>query len=173
MNAKIILFVFTFLYLTVASAQTKWKNIETDQYKISYPGDWSKTKNGYMNTELFIFSQADSDSDNFRENVNLIIQNLHGLNMTMDKFVEISEQQVKTMFTDAKIIVSERLKNNNIPYHRLVYQARQGKFQLKFVQYFFIFKQKAFILTFTSEKAQFDNYYPVAKKILNSFRIKR
>jgi hypothetical protein len=110
--------------------------------------------------------------DGFRENVNLLIQNLAGLNINLDKFVEISQEQIKTMITNGKLLESRRLNANGKTFHKIIYTGEQGILKFKFMQYYWVEHERAYILTFTSEAGQFDLYRDTGEKILNSFRFK-
>lgn len=48
-----------------------------------------------MGTSLIILSPLESEKDTFRENVNLLIQDLTGLDIGLDQYTKISEDQMK------------------------------------------------------------------------------
>jgi len=122
-----------------------------------------------MTPTFFLFSPLSTTQDKFKENVNLVIQDLRNQNMDMDKFVRISEEQIKTMITDGEILESKRMNQNGIDFHRVVFTGRQGLFNLKYEQYYFIEKEKAYILTLTCEAAEFEKYRETGEKIMSSF----
>lgn len=152
--------------------QTKdWNTIEKDNYSINYPKDWELNESGQMGTSFILFSPLTSEKDQFKENVNLLVQDLTGHNLDLDGYVEISEGQIKTMITNGKIIESKRVTNQSLNYHKVIYTGKQGGFNLKFEQYYWVVGDKAFVLTLTCEETQFDNYKLKGKKILNSFKL--
>ena len=104
--------------------------------------------------------------------MNLMIQDLAGNNVDLKQFVEISENQIKTMITDAYIISSDRIKKNGVEYQKLIYTGVQGVYSLKFEQYYWVKDGKAYILTLTCEEDEYDNYKVVGEKMMNSFKIK-
>lgn len=181
---KIQLLGLTFLFLSlvacgqIAQKNTEkeikngWKELNETNYSIQYPDNWDMDKSGQMGTSFFIFSKQSSPQDQFRENVNLIIQNLHGQNISLDKFVEISEGQIKTIISNGNIIESKRLRENENEFQRVIYTGDQGIYKLKFVQYYFIKNEEAYILTLSCELNQFDSYKLTGEKILSSFRLK-
>jgi hypothetical protein len=122
-----------------------------------------------MGTSFVLFSQQSSEQDQFKENVNLIIQDLSEYDLDLDKYVEISEGQIKTMITDGKIIESKRNTRNALDFQKVVYTGKQGVLNLKFEQYYWVEDEKAYVLTFTAEENQFDAYKTTGEKILNSF----
>ncbi len=152
---------------------SNWKTLKESNYSIQYPDNWDLNQVGQMGTKFILFSQLDSSNDNFRENVNLIIQDLSGKNIDLDKYVEITEGQVKTMISNSSLIESKREKNNNGEFHKMVYTGDQGVFHLTFEQYFWVINDKAYVLTFTSEQNKFSSYKSIGEQILNSFLLSK
>lgn len=149
-----------------------WETLTEDNYSIKYPENWELNKSGQMGTNFILFSPLTSDQDQFKENVNLLIQDLTGHNLDLNKYVEISEGQVKTILTDGNIIESERISNGDLNYHKLIYTCKQGICKLKFEQYFWVIENKAYVLTLTTEVEQFNSFQKIGERILNSFEIR-
>jgi len=152
--------------------QNGWKVLDQKEYTIQYPDNWELNTSGQMGTTFMLLSTKSSEQDQFRENVNLIIQDVSGQNINLDKYVEISEGQIKTMITDGNIIESKRLNFNRFNFHKEIYTGKQGIFNLKIEQYYWVERQKAYILTLTCEVNEFDKYKEPGEKILNSFKLK-
>lgn len=149
-----------------------WKSIDEDEFEISHPSNWEVNSSGQMGTSFILFSPLSNESDKFKENVNLLIQDLTGYELNLDHYVEISEGQIKTMVSEGQIISSERKNKDNKEYQKIIYVGKQGSYDFKFEQYYWVISNQAFVLTFTSEKEEFDKYQDIGEKILNSFRIK-
>jgi hypothetical protein len=79
--------------------------------------------------------------------------------------------QVKTMIVNGEILESKRQNINGVNFHKMIFTGKQGIYNLKFEQYYFIEKGKAFILTLTCEINEFEKYKETGEKILNSFKI--
>jgi len=148
-----------------------WKTINENNYTIQYPDSFGLDKTGQMGTTFILLSKQISQQDMFRENVNLMIQDLTGKKIGLDKYVEISEGQIKTMLQSGKIIESNRIKTGNSEFHKILFTGVQGQNKLKFEQYYWVIKERAYVLTLTCEIDQFDKYKDVGEKILNSFKI--
>lgn len=155
-----------------ANSNTQWKTLSNNQYAIQYPANWELNQSGQMGSSFILFSPLESAQDSFKENINLIIQDLAGYNVDLNQYTQISEEQIKTMLQNASILESKRLKNTNGEYQKMVYTATQNNYRLKFLQYYWVAKQKAYILTFTAEQNKYDTYLNTAEKIFNSFKIK-
>lgn len=151
----------------------EWKTLDESNYSIQYPPAWELNRSGQMGTSFVLFSPLESGNDKFKENINLIIQDLTGLSINLDKFNEISERQIKTMITNSVLIESKRIKSGNDEYHKVIYSGDQGVFHLQFEQYYWVINNKAFVLTFTSEKKKYDDFKETGEKILNSFMLKK
>lgn len=149
-----------------------WKALNETDYSIQYPDSFELDKSGQMGLSFILLSRQTSDQDLFRENINLLVQNLGGHNVNLDKYVEISIDQLNTVITDGKLLDSRRLKGDGSEYHQVVFSGKQGQFDLKWQQLYWIRNNKAYVLTLTCEASQYDNYVDIGKKVLNTFRIK-
>ena len=172
---KKLLFISTLILATCLSAfaqDSGWKELSRKDYSIQYPANWDSDESGQMGTSFILFSPPSSAKDKFRENVNLLIQDLSGYDMDLDAYVELSESQIKTMVTDGKII--ESVRNTAAPHHfqKMIYTGTQGIFKVKFEQYYWVIEDEAIILTLTCEAKEFKDFKDTGEKILNSFKLK-
>ncbi|MEI6349408.1 MAG: hypothetical protein WCP69_15795 [Bacteroidota bacterium] len=157
---------------TENETQNGWKALNESSYSIQYPENWELDKSGKMGTSLVLLSKLSSPQDKFRDNVNLLIQDLQGQNINLDKYVEISEGQIKTMVVNGNLIESKRLSENGSEFQKIIYTGDQGAFKLKYEQFYWIKNGKAYVLTLTCEFEEFETYKVTGEKILNSFRLK-
>jgi hypothetical protein len=156
-----------------AQINSDWKALERSNYSIQYPSTWELNQSGQMGTSFILFSLLESEQDKFRENVNLLIQDLTGKDIDLNKYAEISEDQIKTMVTNSTLIESKRVKRGTEEYHKIIYTGDQGVFHLQYEQYYFVIEDKAYILTFTTEKSKFEDFKETGEKILASFKLKK
>lgn len=112
---------------------------------------------------------APAQSATFRDNLNFIIQDLKGQNIDLNKFAEISVEQIKQFITNSKILQSETSAG---PKHKIVYSGSQGQLNLKWQQYYWVKNEKAYILTFTADQLSFDKQMAEVNSIMDSFKIK-
>jgi serine/threonine-protein kinase len=148
-------------------------SIDNSEFYIRYPSTWTLDRSGEMGSNFILFASPDNDTDDFRENINLMIQNLAGANVDMDKFVEVSENQIKSKaMPNSQLITSERKSLADGEYHKLIYTGDQGIHHLQFEAYCWIKNEKAYVLTFTAEQVEFKNYQSIAESILDSFKLK-
>ena len=154
------------------NSRSEWKTLVQSNYSIEYPSTWELNKGGQMGTSFILFSPLDSEKDTFKENVNLMVQDLGKENIDLNRYTEISEGQIKTLLTNSDLIESKRIKKSDGEFHKIIYTGDQGVFHLKFEQYYWVIDSKAYVLTFTSEEEKFATYSETGEKILNSFSIK-
>jgi len=162
---------FFIVKLSVFGQTNDWKTIETEIYSIQYPNEWVLDESGRMGTSFILFSPQTSENDRFKENVNLLVQDLSGYNLSLEKYVEISESQIETMITDAVIIESTLVNSQPWDYQKAIYTGKQGVFNLKFEQYYWVVADMAYVLTLTCEETQYNNYKIIGEEILNSFQL--
>ncbi len=152
-------------------AEKGWNTFAQANYAITYPSNWDLNQSGEMNTSFILFSPKENEKDNFRENVNLLIQDLTGKNIDLNTYTKISEEQIKTMATNSTLIESADVSSKSFTYHKIIYTSDQGIYHLKFEQYYWILNEKAYILTFTTEQTKFDSFKETGEKIMNSFTL--
>lgn len=156
----------------VKSSTQPWKVYADSNFTIDYPGDWEENTSGELGTRFILFSPIESLDDQFRENVNLLKQNLEGLNLDLDAYVQLSEEQVKTLLTNSEILKSERRNNENGEHHTLVYYGTQGVLDLRYEQYCWVTDNMAYILTYVCEKDKYAAFKKLSKRILKSFKVR-
>lgn len=159
---------------SAANIETKsnWKSINESNYTIQHPDNWDVDRSGQMGTSFIILSRQTSLQDQFRENVNLLIQDLTGMNLDLNSYTQISEEQIETMIANGKLLESQRLNAHGKTFHKVIYTGEQGPYQLKFEQFYWVQNEKAYVLTFTAEVDQFDAYRETGEGIMNSFLLK-
>jgi len=157
---------------TEAASRESWNNINNSEYYIDYPKNWEIDQSGRYGTSFYLFSYQTSANDLFRENVNLIIQDLTGMDIDLAKYTEISENQINNMMEDGTILENRTISKNGINYQKLIFTGTQQGLFLKFEQFYFIKNNKAYVLTLTCEAKEFNTYKETGEKILNSFYLK-
>jgi serine/threonine-protein kinase len=170
-----ILLVTLLLALTTLSYSQTIQDIEfvNKIYQIKYPKNWQLDSSKTMGTDLLLFAPLENESDKFRENVNIIIQNLAGQNIDLEKYKLITDKQLENAALDAKVSESEIVKAGNESFYRTTYAMTQGKLKLKISSKCFIKNDKAFLVTFTSEIEKYDSYKKIGEEILNTFRLRK
>ncbi|MFT3823901.1 MAG: hypothetical protein QM731_08265 [Chitinophagaceae bacterium] len=157
---------------TMNAQISSWRTVNKKQYSIQYPSTWTVDSSRQLGADLLISAPIDSISDRFKENIKIIIQNIAGKNVDMDRFVSVSEQQIKTVLPDCNFIESSTVTEAPVTYHKMLFTCTQGQLPLEIEQFYFVTSEKAYVITFTAEQRRFSEYQPVAEKILQSFMLK-
>jgi hypothetical protein len=161
-------------YLSCCFGQNESNNsmawIEKRNYRIQCPNTWTIDSTGVMRTKLVLLSEYEDESDRFRDNVNLVIQNLAGQGIDLKKYAEQSEKQMEGFAS--QLLESKLESGAKGEYYKVLYTVKQGKFQLKIKSICFIRNEIAYLITFTSEETKFDKFITIGEKMMNSFALK-
>lgn len=144
------------------------KEISKNDYSIHYDSSFRLDESGRNGVEFYLFAPTES-ADDFAENINLMIQDLSTVKYDLDKFVLVSEKQIKA---SGELIESSRMKKNGQEYHRLLFKVHLNGLDLQFLQYDFVKNDKAYVLTFSAKQSEFDSYQKEIVKVMNSFELK-
>jgi len=143
------------------------KEINKKGYSIRYDSTFRLDESGRNGVEFYLFTPTKPDDD-FSENINLMIQNLETVKYDLDQFVSVSEKQIKA---NGKLIESTRMKKDGQEYQILIFEGNFNGLNLKFLQYDFVKNDKAYVLTFSAKRTEFDNYRKEMEKVMNSFEL--
>jgi hypothetical protein len=158
---------------------SSWKTLNQTNYSIRYPSNWN-LEQGENIRELTatvdylfaIFSPLESADDKFRENVNLVREDLNSQEIDLAKYSAIAESQIKSQMKNGEIIESRTIENGSRKYHQTIQTWDYESFRLKTEQYSWILDGNAYILTFTSEQGKFAEFKDIGENILNTFMLK-
>ncbi|WP_107039769.1 hypothetical protein [Brumimicrobium mesophilum] len=162
----------TFILISIFSNSIysqEWKTLDKEGFSIDYPESWVLNEAGTMGTIFILFSPLSDEKDEFRENINLVTEDISAYDIDMDQYIEISTSQLKKYINNGKVIESERIDNGDLTFHKLIFSGEQGQFDLIFEVYTFLLDGTAYVLTFTTEKDQFKEFKEVGEQILDSF----
>lgn len=151
-----------------------WTKLSRGNYEIQYPkAAWQISESGDAGTQFILAAPDVLEGDKFRENINLIIQDLSKLphELDLNMYAEISKNQIQSLIGNAQLLSAETKARDGRDYYEISYTGTQGEFRLKWLQYYWVHNQEAYVLTYTAEENDYDKFYPAAIKIMNSFFI--
>jgi eukaryotic-like serine/threonine-protein kinase len=152
---------------------TKWGRLSDSTYSVRFPGDWSVDQSGQFGTRFFLYAPFDSIDDAFRENFNLVINDINRYPYaTVEFMADGARQQVARMISDFKEQEYRIVHNGADSYYVFEYSGKQGTFDLHWKQIYVLEKGKFYVLTFTAEANQYLKYLPIAERIFSSFTLK-
>ncbi len=143
---------------------------EGNGYSLEYPETWIlSTDITAPGLDATIRSPKEYTTDDFLENFNILIQEIG--DVTIDDYINISEQQIKTMIPDGHLILSDKKKVNGRVVVNLIYTGTFSGKSLKCHQYCAIISPNAYVLTFTSDENRYDDYADISERVLSSFKL--
>lgn len=141
-------------------------------YTIELPKNWSLDESGTMGTHFTCLSQVTSESDDFRENLNVVSENLKGADISINEYTDISLGNISKVLTDFNLISKKKTIIGEKSAYVIKYQGTSGVYHLVFEQYLIIHNDWAYIITYTGEENEFSRFHPIASKAAESFRLK-
>jgi serine/threonine-protein kinase len=154
-------------------AKDDWKSYRHANYSVKYPPSWTLDNSGDHGTAFILFSPKESADDDFIENVNLLIQDVGG--MDLDGYTKLSEEQIASgkFLSNSKLLESNRIRNRAGDYQRVFFTSGDEGSSMKFEQYYWVRDRKAYVVTLTAKEDLFEGYRGVGEKILDSFKFTR
>lgn len=160
--------IIIFIILLVSCKSDKIIEINKKEYTLSYPSNLV-LEDDLEGIEFMLFTEQTGLDDDFIENINLMVQNPQTSHLSLDEFVELSEEQIKD---EGELISSERLEKADTEYQKIIYTLKMHNNDLKFLQHYYVFNNKAYILTFTGEEKEFENYIDEMEEIMSTFELR-
>ena len=151
------------------STPSGWETFKNENYSIQYPESWELNADGLMQTNLILFARAESLENEFRENINLLIQDMNGQGVSLQQFSQISVEQIQSMITNADVISSKTKEGKNGTYQEVIFTGDQGIYELKWRQQYWVQDEKAYVLTYTATQETYDEFQKEMRRVMNSF----
>ena len=137
--------------------------------KVNYPFDWSIKENIGVVAVVFLSSKSGS-SDQFQENVNIIVQDISSESITLKKYTESNMDDIKKN-PDASLIDSGEMTLGGSPGYKVVYSAKKSPFNLQVFQAWTIKNSKIYLISYTAEVSKYQDHLNSVIQMLNSFEI--
>jgi|GEM_PF-676981 hypothetical protein len=154
------------------TAPKDWQKIDQASYSIQYPSTWTLDQNGQSGIIFTCKSPLESPTDNFQENVNMTTEDLTGRSMDLDAYSKASLDQIKGYFKDVSMIENKKVNDVFGGHAQIIYTASMDTMHLQVEQWYWIIKDKAYILTLTALNKTFPEYKEVGENIMSTFVVK-
>lgn len=143
---------------------------QTHGVEILYPMEWEILEN-FMGTVVSFLSPQESAKDDFRENLNVLVQDLTAQPMTIEDYTQLSLMQLEQVITKFKITDPISVSTlTGYPAHRLTYLQQQGKLKLKTTSVWTIIDLTAYVVSFATKRKEYDDYEPIFNEMIKSFK---
>lgn len=145
-------------------AWTTWKG---EGVSLAHPVEWSVDGTGQQGAAVIFYSPADS-GDVFRENVNLLLQDAPGIDLTA--YARNTEQQVREQLPKGEMLHSGGSRNATGEFHTFEYTGEINGIPLHWKQEVRLRDGKAYLITFTAHRDAWDEMLYLAEAIMGSFK---
>lgn len=135
--------------------------------RIQYPENWDK-KEG-ENGAAFIIPKDPGDSA-YYEGFNLLFEQMHGIKMSLDEYLEITIDGMKKYMPGFELIESSETTLGGHPACQMLYLGIHEAIEMKFFSMFALRKGNIYALSFNTRSGQFDAYKETYEKITGSFQ---
>ena len=84
----------------------------------------------------------------------------------------LTDRQIHTMASNSKMILSERIDANAVPFHQIMYTGHYNEQLIKWKMHFWVAKGKVYILKYTATKENFGLHIKAADEIMDTFQLR-
>ena len=156
---RVILLIVSILLVNTVVFSNETMKIECENTTIEVPLGWlaQYTKS----PQMFVLYSPVEQNDTFQENCNLAIEALP-IDYTVLNYMKASIEIMRSVYSNLEIIES----NEN--FH--IISGSINDIVVQQIQFFYINNNTAYVLTFTSNPANFNRYLEEFKSIVQTFR---
>ena len=158
------------------SASTAFKNYEdsTSGIKIKYPADWRKNDiTDIFTGDLVEFlAPAKNGNENFPPKLNIEVTELK-TPISLPEYTQNKITEITRYLKNAKIHKSEPTIMANLPpVHTVVYSGKEKQMDVKRMAIWLLKNDRAYMITYTAEESQYDEFLTTAQEMINSVEIR-
>jgi hypothetical protein len=166
-SIMISLIFLTFLFIGCSSKDPDRYYNTKDDFSIEFPKEWENKEN-FMRCAVISLSPKENDADQFRENVNVAVEQLPG-EMTLHDYMEKSIPNIAKVITDFQVNEKGTTTINDHEVQWLMYSGRMGTINLKCKQYYMIQNKRGYVITYSAAPDSYARTISTFEKIAHSF----
>ena len=138
-------------------------------FRVEYPEAWSKqSRDDFFATGITFFSPLEGDSDDFKEQVSVLVENLPS-DVDLERYTEDSIAEVKKL-SDPNVAEAKKVNLGKSEGRQIIYAGEVGGNIVQRMQTWSIEDNRAYIVTYTAKPDSYDNYLPTVEKMMESFK---
>lgn len=161
-----VIFLF---YFRNPKPTVSWYENHNYGIKIKYPQNWELQKiNNPITGEIVAFLSPRQSNTDSPEKLTISVEDFSG---TLDEFRDSSIKDIKNHMKDAKIINTTSTLLSHKSANQLVFTGKDGKNRLKNLQIFTLEEDKAYVITYTAQIENYDEFVRTAETMIKSFEI--
>lgn len=139
-----------------------------DNFSIKFPEEWENTE-GFMGTAVISRSLLENNADQFRENVNVVVEQLPR-EMSLDEYGAAGIQNLPRVITDFQEIENGATTINEHDAKWLMYSGRVGTIRLKCKQFYMVHNKRGYVITCSATPETYDSYKYTFDDVAMSFQ---
>lgn len=139
-------------------------------FRIKYPPAWSEEV-GTAGSVVAFLSPQQGGSDDFRDNLNVLVQDLPDPSTPLSEYTRLSLRQAPQIIDGFKLLTSGPSTLASRSAWRVTYLGQSGNHDLEFEAFWLVEKGRAYVLTFTAARAAFDAFEPTTEAMIDSFQL--
>lgn len=140
-------------------------------FSLKYPVTWSFGEDINGAAAIF-YSPKENALDTFRENVNVVVQDLSVKPMDLEEYTKTAIIQMQAVFeTNLQIIDSSPIMVANEPGHQFVFIGKGPDGEIYYLCRWTVVGTSAYVLTYTGKSLGYPKHLAQARRIMKSFRI--
>ncbi|MEO1671525.1 MAG: protein kinase [Cyanobacteria bacterium J06631_2] len=137
-------------------------------FRVDYPSGWSKqNRDDFFATGVVFFSPLANDSDQFKERVSVLVENLPG-DLPLAEYTQQSLDEIKQL-SDPNIGEAKTITLGDDEGRQIAYQGEENGSPVKRVQTWSVNGDRAYVVTYTAKPEDYENYLPTVERMIESF----
>jgi len=138
-------------------------------FSIEFPKGWEQ-KEGFMGTTVVGLRPEKGDKEEFRENVNVVVEDL-SKPWTLKDYVKANLTNMQKLLTDFKVVDRGTTTLNGATAEWMTYYHRMGSYKLKVVVYMLVRSNRGYVITCSSVPDKFAHWESTFQGVANSFTL--
>ena len=139
-----------------------------DDFSIKPLKEW-ENKSDVMGCSVMTLSPLENATDQFRENVNVVVEKLPG-QMALDEYFNASIANMKKLFTDFQENEKGNVSIDDTDAKWLIYSTRMGSLKLNNKVFFLVHDNRGYVITCSATPDGFPRFRKSFDEIAQSFQ---
>ncbi|MCP6758596.1 MAG: protein kinase [Fischerella sp. CENA71] len=155
-------------------ADTKFSIYENPTYsiRIQYPQSWNFQQIGdpFTGDVVKFWPHSIGRTKKMTSEVNINVENLKEPTSLVE-YTNSSVNEIVQFLTNARIHDSHPTKLSNLPAHEVIYSGKEDGYNIKRMAIWTLKDNQVYIITYTAEESEYEQYLEIAQKMINSLTI--
>ena len=140
-------------------------------FSIKYPASWTLGEN-INNAAVIFYSPQETELDIFRENVNIVVQDISKNPLSLKRYSKTAIRQMEAVFSNNMMILeSEPMFFAGQEGYKFVFTGKTPETELQYMSVWTITGLTAYQVTYTALASQYDRHLPKVKRMIRSFHL--